>query len=102
MDNYSAILKMNRIQLEAFLDDVYCTGLNNGLYAARQPDGDDEILDRNPFDKDWLTAAAEPATLCAECEDGDTYLLEAYAQAVIRNAGLDGSQPADNADYEEK
>lgn len=30
MDNYEAIMKMDREHLAAFLDDVYVTGLVNG------------------------------------------------------------------------
>ena len=41
MDNYTAIMKMSKNQLEAFLDDVYCTGLNNGMYASEHPEKDD-------------------------------------------------------------
>lgn len=89
MDNYEAIRKMNYEQLEAFLDSVYCAGLNNGIYYSRQPEGTaEEILDENPFDVKWLKNDAEPATLCVECDDGDEYLLEAYTQAVLRNAGI--------------
>lgn len=89
MDNYSAIMKMTRSQLEGFLDSVYCAGLNNGMYAAKQPDGDDEVLDINPFDKKWLSSDAEKATLCEICEDGDEYVLDALVQSVLRNAGID-------------
>lgn len=96
MDNYEAIRKMSREQLEAFLDDVYCAGLNNGMYAARQPEGAaDDILDKNPFDAAWLSGDAEPATLCEKAEDGDAYLLDALTEAVIRNAGIDAPQSAD-------
>ncbi len=72
MDNYEAIMKMNREQLEGFLDDVYCAGLNAGMYAAFHEDESEEILGENPFDKEWLSEDAEPATLCLdseECED---------------------------------
>lgn len=89
MDNYTAIMKMTREQLEGFLDSVYCAGLNNGMCAARQPDGDDEILDINPFDEKWLSSDAEKATLCVICEDGDEYVLDALVKAVLRNAGID-------------
>lgn len=92
MDNYAAIMKMNREQMEEFLDNVYCAGLNNGMYAARQASGEDEILDFNPFDMEWLGRDAEPATLCIECEDGDRYVLDALVQAVLRNAGIDPLQ----------
>lgn len=93
MDNYEAIMKMNREQLEGFLDCVYCAGLNNGMYYQRQPEGTaEELLDINPFDKAWLESEAEPATICAECEDGDEDMLEAYAEAVLRNAGISQEQ----------
>ncbi len=96
MDNYEAIRKMSREQLEAFLDDVYCAGLNNGMYAARQTkDAAVEILDKNPFDAAWLSGDAEPATLCEKAEDGGAYLLDALTEAVIRNAGIDAPHKSD-------
>ena len=50
MKNYEAIMKMSIYQLEAFLDEVYCAGLNMGLYAARLEDEEAEnILGDNPF-----------------------------------------------------
>lgn len=88
MDNYTAIMKMNRKQLEMFLDDVYCTGLNNGMYAAEHPEND-EILADFPFDEKWLSADAEPATLCPGGEDSDGYLTDIFVQSAIRNAGID-------------
>ena len=95
MDNYEAILKMSREQLEVFLDNVYCTGLNNGMYFSRQPEGQaNELLDENPFDITWLKKDAECATLCTECDDGDEYLLEALVESVVRNAGIDGQSDA--------
>lgn len=90
MNNYEAIMKMNREQLEAFLDCIYCTGLNNGMYYQRQPEGKaEEILDVNPFDMKWLEEEAEPATLCADCDEDDEDMLEAYAQSILLNAGID-------------
>lgn len=90
MNNYEAIIKMNRKQLEAFLDSVYCTGLNNGMYYQRQPEGKaEEILDENPFDMKWLEEEAEPATLCADRDVDDEDMLEAYAQSILLNAGID-------------
>lgn len=97
MNNYEAIMKMNYEQLEALLDSVYCAGLNNGMYFSRQPEGQaDEILDENPFDMAWLKDNAEPATMCFKCDDGDEYLLEAYTEAVLRNAGIDDGQNETN------
>ena len=98
MNNYEAIMKMNPEQLSAFLDDVYCAGLNNGQYAARQPGGDDKVLDDNPFDTSWLEAEAEPATLGAECEDGDAYMLEALTASILRNAGVNATQTVTETD----
>lgn len=87
---------MSREQLEAFLDDVYCAGLNNGMCAARQTkDAAVEILDKNPFDAAWLSGDAEPATLCEKAEDGGAYLLDALTEAVIRNAGIDAPHKSD-------
>lgn len=91
MDNYTAIMKMSRKQLEMFLDDVYCTGLNNGMYAAEHPENDDILADF-PFNEKWLSADAEPATLFPEGEDGDGYLTEIFTQSVIRSAGIDVSE----------
>lgn len=48
MDNYTAIIKMSLDHLAVFLDEVYCTGLNNGMWVARQSEQDDPILDVNP------------------------------------------------------
>ena len=97
MNNYEAIMKMSPEQIEAFLDSVYCAGLNNGMYFSRQPEGQaDEILDANPFDMAWLKDDAEPATMYFKCDDGDEYLLEAYAEAVLRNAGIGTNQDEAN------
>ena len=47
MDNYEAIMKMDREHLAAFLDDVYVTGLNNGMYAATRESDEEQnnVLD---------------------------------------------------------
>lgn len=90
MDNYQAIVKMNRQQLEVFLNDVYCAGLNDGMFAMRQPeDVAVEILDNNPFDKKWLSDSAEKALVQDTLECEDRYLLDALTNAVLRNAGID-------------
>lgn len=91
MDNYTAIMKMSKKQLEMFLDDVYCTGLNNGMYASEHPENDGILADF-PFNEKWLSADAEPATLCPEGEDGDGYLTEFFAHSAIRHAGIDISE----------
>ena len=97
MDNYAAIMKMSKKQLEAFLDDVYCTGLNNGMYASEHPENDDMLSDF-PFNEKWLSADAEHATLCPEGEDGDGYLTEFFAQSAIRHAGIDITESANETE----
>ena len=97
MDNYAAIMKMSKKQLEAFLDDVYCTGLNNGMYASEHPENDDILADF-PFNEKWLSADAELATLCPEGEDGDGYLTDFFAQSAIRHAGIDISESVSETD----
>ena len=44
MDNFDAIKRMDKTQLETFLDQVYLTGVNSGMYAVTLPN-DEYILD---------------------------------------------------------
>lgn len=89
MINYEAIMKMTVAQLEAFLDEVYCTGLNTGLYAARFDNEEFyEILDENPFSFKWLLDEAEPAVLETDLSDNKE-MLDALKKALLRNAGID-------------
>ena len=92
MSNFEAILKMSKAELEAFLDQVYLTGLNAGMYAAKLSDEQEEkqtILNDNPFNALWLDKSAEEATKVIFTEDGDENLLDALTQAIFRNAGMD-------------
>lgn len=90
MDNYEVITKMNREQLENFLDGVYCTGLNDGMFATRLPEDEaDEILAKNPYGAEWLSAPAEKAVLQDNPKDEEKYMLDSLAAAVLRNAGID-------------
>lgn len=90
MDNYEAIMKMSKQQLEDFLDGVYCTGLNDGMYATRLPeDKADEILAKNPYGEEWLSSPAEKAVLQDNPKDEEKYMLDSLAAAVLRNAGID-------------
>ena len=82
MCNFEQIQIMTLEELEDFLDQVYLTGLNNGMYAQRTDD--DEILEDNPFGISWLNEEVEDA-LRPEAEDE---ILTVYAQAVLRNAGI--------------
>lgn len=96
MDNYEAFLQMDRDRLEYVLDQVYLTGLNNGLYAARLPNDSEEqlqVLDENPFDARWLSAPAEKALLGPPDEDGDEHVLDEMAAAVLRLAGIPYPDP---------
>lgn len=89
MQNYEEIMKMSVTQLEAFLDEVYCAGLNTGLYAARLEDLESsDILDDNPFSIQWLTDEAEPAVLPTNPDDDERECLNAYVKAVLRNADI--------------
>jgi len=93
MDNYEAIKKMDREHLAAFLDDVYVTGLNNGMYAATQEGEDqDKVLDEFPYGENWLAEEAESATLYKHADDGDIYLLNASVAATIRLAGIENEE----------
>ena len=86
MNNYKAILAMSPERMEAFLDQVYLTGLNTGIYAAIHED--DASLDNNPFDAIWLDSSAEEATTAGLDETGDEYMLNALVTAILRSAGI--------------
>lgn len=91
MKNYDVILKMTPEQMEFFLDNVYLAGMNNGQYAERLISGCEEqikLLGDNPFDFTWLNADAELATAIITADEEDKYLLDAYVQAALRNAGI--------------
>ena len=95
MDNYDAFKRMNKTQLETFLDQVYLTGVNSGMYAATLSNDSEEqamLLDENPFSEKWLSSEAEQATMGTMAEDGDEYILDALATAVLRGAGISVSQ----------
>ena len=73
MDNFDAIKRMNKAALEDFLDQVYLTGLNTGMYAATLPNDSKEqalLLNENPFSLKWLSSEAEQATLGTMAEAG--------------------------------
>ena len=81
---------MSKQQLEDFLDGVYCTGLNDGMFATRLPEDEaDEILAKNPYGEKWLSSPAEKAVLQDNPKDDEKYMLDSLAAAVLRNAGID-------------
>ena len=89
MQNYDAIIKMSFTQLEAFLDEVYCTGLNIGLYAARLEEAESEkVLGENPFSIEWLIDEAEPAVLPTNTVDDQRDCLNAFVKAALLNADM--------------
>ncbi len=93
--NYEAIRRMSVEELAFFLDNVYLTGLNNGMYAERLEDGKekDEILDEFPYDENWLTAPAEPATIQPFGETGDDdELPEAFVKSVTRGLDIEDNE----------
>ena len=95
MDNFDAIKRMDKTQLETFLDQVYLTGVNSGMYAATLSNDSEEqvmLLDENPFSEKWLSSEAEQATMGAMAEDGCEYCLDALATAVLRGAGISVSE----------
>ena len=91
MTNYEAIRNMSLERMESFLDQVYLTGLNTGMYAASHEE-DEAVLDDNPFDISWLTEHAEKATEVSD-EEEDGELLNALVAAIFRSAGI----PAEEA-----
>ncbi len=90
MTNFEAILQMDAKKLETFLDHVYLTGLNTGMYAATlEGEEQDAVLDSNAYDMKWLLSESEDATRLVFAEDGDTYMPQALTMAVLRSAGID-------------
>ena len=83
MDNFEAIMQMDRSALEAFPDQVYLTGFNTGLYAATLSNGSDEqaeLLDEPPFPESWLNSEAEKAALGTYAGEDDEYMLNALTK----------------------
>ena len=91
MNNYDAILEMTPKQMRTFLDHVYLTGMNNGLYIARLDDEEAGDFDPDCYTLGWLFSPAEDATSKVFAEDGDAYLPQALTEAIFRNAGIDPS-----------
>lgn len=92
MNNYEAIMKMSKEQLADFLDSVYITGLNNGIFSANTDNEtlNNEILDSNPFDLNWLNDIAEQGVLNQDdIPQDDKILLDALVQSIFRCADID-------------
>ena len=91
MNDFDAIRQLDVEKMENFLDQVFLAGLNTGMYAATLNDTPKvraELLDRDSFDLAWLSVKAEKATLGEPAKDGDGYLLDALATAILRSAGI--------------
>ena len=90
MNNYEAIMNMDAEHFADLLDDIYLTGLNNGLYAASlREDERERILDEFPYNINWLSEDAEEATLYKTAEKDDFFLLNACAKSILRLANID-------------
>lgn len=89
-NNFEAIKAMSVEELEALLDYIYTTGLNDGSYAAKLDDEEKkmDILGNNPYNKDWLCAEAEAATEQIFTDDDDENLPEAFLFSFFRCAGI--------------
>lgn len=85
--NYDCIKKMSISQMEVFLDEIYCVGLNTGMYASRMNDAD--VLEENPFSFEWLLDKAEPAVLPTNTIDDERECLNAFVKAALRNAEIE-------------
>lgn len=88
MTNLEAVQRMDKESFAEFLDQVYLTGINTGSYAQTLTEDDaNDVLDRFPFDKDWLDAEAEPAVLNIIGEDA--HMLNALSSIVLEAAGIE-------------
>ena len=90
MTNYEAIRQMTPSHMAEFLDQVYLTGLNRGMCAEKSKD--DSLTNDDPFDLSWLKEDAEEATRYGVSEDGDLLLLNALAETILQNAGIEISR----------
>jgi len=89
MNNLEAILKMDLKKMATFLDHVYLTGLNKGMHAATlDEDAQEEFLQGEPYGENWLLSEAEDATAQVFTEDGDTFLPNPLASAIMEIAGI--------------
>lgn len=87
LTNLSAIQKMSSEEMAAFLDYVYTTGLNDGMYIAGLLDDSDEkntVIDNCPYNEEWLWSEAEDATRRVFDENGEAYLPEFFVKSVLR------------------
>ncbi|MDE7105121.1 MAG: hypothetical protein K2O36_04495 [Ruminococcus sp.] len=95
ISNYDAIRNMSAYEMYVFLDHVYTTGINNGMYVERLESDSDEhndISEDCPYNEEWLSSPAEEATKYVFDENGDTYLPDAFVKSVFRNAGIDENE----------
>lgn len=87
ISNYEAIRNMSPEEMTYFLDCVYTTGINDGMYSADH-EGDCDIADCCPYNRKWLDAPAEDATRYVFAEDNDEYIPDALVKSVLRAAGI--------------
>ena len=82
--NYEAIIEMDPMRMQTFLDEVYIAGLNTGGYAAGLEYQQQTILlSIIPFNMEWLHAPAESALLSKDekIDIAAAYILEKHRAA---------------------
>lgn len=78
-------------EMYVFLDYVYITGYNDGIYAERlESDSDvqNDIPEDCPYNEEWFSSPAEEAAEYVFAEDIDAYLPNAFVKSVFHNAGI--------------
>lgn len=88
MTNYDAILKMDPNKMAMFLNHVYLTGANDGIFSMAHEDTDLSELPDNPYEQAWLSKEADEATIIVYDDDGEMYLPDELAHSILRNAGF--------------
>ena len=89
ISNYMAIKNMTFEEMLAFIDYVYTTGLNDGMYAAGlDEDEKADIIGSCPYNSEWLSDEAEDATRHIFSDDGDEYLPNAFTKSILRVSGI--------------
>lgn len=86
MKNYEAILAMDTDKLGVFLNHVYLTGVNNGVFAMSHEDKDLTTLTENPYGLVWLKSEADEATTIVYDDSDELYLPDELVKSILRNA----------------
>lgn len=92
MTNHEAILAMDIDKLGVFLNHIYLTGVNNGVFAMSHEEEDLAKLTENPYGSEWLKSEADDATTIVYDESGELYLPDELVQSILRNAQGDDNR----------